>query len=124
MHIMKLTAWRDEAELFANEVNRAQNSKFRLSNMDVTPIKMGFEMGSTVKWEATLKGPLSIEMIEAGAPTTYVLFWNVWITGQADKGHRRHSYTAPNQRGISRDSHATARLHRLHPGPGNIGGDQ
>ena len=67
---MKLTAWREQAELFAHVVNSAPNSKFRLSNLEVTPIKRGFEMSSNVKWEATLKRPLTITMIERGAPPT------------------------------------------------------
>lgn len=69
---MKLTAWREQAELFAQVVNATPNSKFRISNMEVTPLKENFRMGSNVAWEATLKRPLTITMIERGTPISYV----------------------------------------------------
>ena len=72
MHIMKLTAWREQAELFAQHVNASPNSKFRISNLEVTPINENFRMSSNDAWEATLKRPLTISMIERGIPISYV----------------------------------------------------
>ena len=70
--IMKVTAWRDMADLFAVAVNEFPNSKFRLSNLSITPAQKEFRGSSNMEWEATLKRPLSVKMLERGAPARYV----------------------------------------------------
>ena len=70
---MKVTAWRDVADMFAQAVNEFPTCKFRLSNMEVTAVNEDYRMGSNVDYEVTLKRPIKVRMIQQSSQASYAV---------------------------------------------------
>lgn len=87
---MKLTAWRELADMFAGAVNQFPNSKYRLANLEIKPIDKNYAGSSNIPWEATLKRPLSLTLLERAAPVSYAWrhFPPFLITIQTNEGDR------------------------------------